>query len=138
MHVKPYIFFEGRCEEALNFYKSAVGAEVTMAMKFKDAPPHEGYTPEPALAEKIMHAEFRVGDSHILASDGRCVTPAAFNGFALTIIADAAEQTQKYFAALSAGGQIVMPLGETFFAHSFGMTTDRFGVMWMVILQKKL
>jgi len=130
MQIQPYLFFDGSCEEAIDFYKTTVGAKVEMMMRFKEAPPEMPAAPE--HAEKIMHATVQIGDSTVLMSDGHCNGQAAFQGFAMSlIVADDAEAAAK-FAALGAGGQVQMPLGKTFFSPSFGMLTDRFGVSWMV------
>ena len=135
MYVQPYLFFDGRTEEALEFYKTKLGATVDMLMHFKDNP-EPGQNP-PNSADKVMHAAFRVGDTQIMASDGHCAGKPSFQGFSLSIsVAHAAEAEQR-FAALAEGGQVQMPLGETFFADRFGMVTDRFGVGWMVIAEKK-
>jgi PhnB protein len=133
MQVQPYVFFEGRCEEALNFYKSAVGAEITALMRYKDSPAgaQPGMTP-PNSAEKIMHASFRIGETTILASDGHCSGTPAVQGFALTLIVPTEAEATRHFNALAAGGKTLMPLAKTFFSPSFGMLADRFGVMWMI------
>ncbi len=134
MNVKPYLSFEGRCEEAITFYKAAVGAEVTMLMRFKDMP---GPCPEgsitPGTENKVMHAALRIGDSEIFASDGRCKGSGKFEGISLSIAAANDAQAAKVFNALAEGGTVFMPLAKTFFASSFGMVNDRFGVSWMVI-----
>jgi PhnB protein len=132
MQVEPYITFDGRCEEALEFYKKAVGAQVDMLMRFKDAPDPKMSTP--ATAEKIMHAGFRIGTSKINASDGHCQGQGKFEGFSLSLTADSEADAKRYFDALSAGGQVRMPLTKTFFAKSFGILADRFGVGWMIIV----
>jgi len=132
MQIQPYLFFDGRCEEAIAFYGKAVGATVDMMMRWKDAPP--GACPEGASppADKIMHAALRIGETMVLASDGSCTGQPSFKGFALSLTcADGAEAAAK-FAALGEGGQVQMPLGKTFFSPSFGMLADRFGVSWMV------
>ena len=135
MYVEPYLFFDGRCEEALAFYREAVGAETTFLLRFKDSPePHEEGCVQPGMADKVMHAAFKIGDTVIMASDGRCEGKPAFQGFALTIsVCDEAE-ADRVFDRLAAGGQVQMPLAKTFFSPRFGMLTDRFGVMWMVIV----
>jgi len=135
MKVQPYLFFEGRCEEALEFYKTALGAEVTMSMRFKDnpEPPEVSMTP-PESENKIMHASFRIGDTDIMASDGRCSGQAVTQGFSLCINADNEAEAQRLFANLSVGGQVQMPLTKTFFSPQFGMVADRFSVSWMVIV----
>ena len=135
MNVEPYLFFEGRTEEALKFYQSKLGAKVEFLMRYKDNPDPK-YNP-PNSGEKVMHSCFRIGDTQIMASDGNCGGKASFQGFSLTInAADAAEATQR-FDALAEGGKVQMPLAETFFAKTFGMVADRFGVNWMVIAEPK-
>lgn len=140
MQIQAYLFFDGRCEEALNFYRDTLGAKVEMMMRFKDNPdpPTEadasnGCAQPPGSEEKIMHASFRIGDSVLMASDGNCGGHPAFQGFALTVEAHDDDHARQLFGALSAGGQIQMPLQKTFFSSSFGMVADRFGVGWMVI-----
>jgi len=133
MRVETYLFFDGRCEEAIEFYKKVLGAEVTMLMRFKDSPepPQPGMIP-PGSENKIMHVSFRVGDTTVMASDGRCTGQANFQGFSLSLtVANEAEADRK-FAALAEGGQVQMPMAKTFWSPRFGMVTDRFGVGWMV------
>jgi PhnB protein len=130
VQVQPYLFFEGRCEEAIEFYRKALGAEVMMLMRFKESP-------EPAkcpgvAGDKIMHANLRIGETTVLVSDGRCEGKPKFQGFSLSITASDDAEVERLFAALSAGGQVQMPLAKTFFASRFGMVADRFGVSWMV------
>lgn len=136
MHIEPYLFFDGRCDEALEFYKTALAAEILMVMHYKDSPDQSQCNP--ATLDKVMHASFRVGGSTVLASDGHCEGKAKFEGFSLTINADSDAEAQRLFAALSEGGEVRMPLSETFFATSFGMLADRFGVGWMVIKVKPM
>lgn len=133
MPIQPYLFFEGRCEEALEFYRGALGAEVTMLMRNKEAPeqPPPGMLP-PGSENKVMHATFRVGDATVMASDGRCSGKPAFNGFSLSLTVRDEAEAKRRFDALAAGGQVRMPLGRTFFSPSFGMVADRFGLGWMV------
>jgi PhnB protein len=131
--VVPYIFFEGRTEEALEFYKKAVGAQVLMMMRFKESP-DQSMNP-PGAGDKIMHSRFVVGGSAVLASDGRCQSSPKFEGFALTISTRSELEAERYFKALSDGGRVEMPLTKTFFSPRFGMLEDRFGVMWMVITE---
>jgi len=133
MRVETYLFFDGRCEEAIEFYKKVLGAEVTMLMRFKDSPepPQPGMIP-PGSENKIMHVSFRIGDTMVMASDGRCTGQANFQGFSLSLtVANEAEADRK-FAALAEGGQVQMPMAKTFWSPRFGMVTDRFGVGWMV------
>jgi PhnB protein len=134
MPVQAYLFFDGRCEEALNFYQRALGAELEMMMRFKDCPdPAPGMVPA-GSENKVMHAALRIGDTTVMASDGRCLGKPSFQGFALSITAANEAQADRMFAALADGGQVQMPLGKTFFSPRFGMLTDRFGVSWMVIV----
>jgi PhnB protein len=131
MLVQPYLSFEGRCDEAVKFYQAAVGAEVQMLMRFKEAPDQSMMSP--GSADKVMHVSMRIGDSVVMASDGRCSGTTGFNGISLSLsVADDA-QAERLFAGLSDGGQVTMPLAKTFFASKFGMLTDRFGVSWMVM-----
>jgi len=133
MQIQPYLFFEGRAEEAAAFYKEKLGAEVTMLMRNKDAPekPPPGILP-PGSENKVMHMALRIGDSTVLASDGSCKGKPNFQGISLSLTVKDAAEAAKVFAALSDGGQVQMPLGKTFFSPSFGMVADKFGVGWMV------
>ena len=134
MKVEPYLFFDGRCEEAIEFYRRVLDAEVAMMMRFDESPeaPPPGRL-QPGSGRKIMHAALRIGETTVMASDGDCQGKAQFAGFSLAIsVADAAE-AERRFAALGDGGEIVMPLGKTFFSPAFGMLRDRFGVGWMVL-----
>ena len=134
MLVQPYLFFDGRCEEALMFYRDVLGAEITALMRFGESPepPPPGMLP-PGSENKIMHANLRIGDSMVMASDGGCTNRAGFEGFSLSITATDDAEAERLFAALAEGGQISMPMGKTFFASRFGMLADRYGVGWMVI-----
>jgi PhnB protein len=141
MTVQSYLFFDGRCDEALAFYRKALGAAVTRLMRFKDGPKPDGSQNcppmDPANLDKVMHAEFRVGDTTILASDGRCEGKPSFQGFSLTVTVSDEQKAEKLFAALGEGGQVQMPLTKTFFSPRFGMVADRFGVSWMVLVGQK-
>lgn len=128
--VQPYLFFDGRCEEALNFYKTAVGAEVVAINRFKDGP--AGSECPGASPDKIMHAMFTIRGSILLASDGQCTGKPSFAGFALSITARDVADAEKLFGALSPGGRVEMPLAQTFFSPRFGMLADKFGVFWMI------
>ena len=135
MQVQPYLFFEGRAEEAIEFYRKTLGAEVQMLMRFKDSPepPAPGMVP-PGAENKVMHASFRIGNTTVMGSDGRCGGKANFQGFALSLDARDDAEAERLFNALGDGGQVQMPLAKTFFSSRFGMVTDRFGVLWMVIV----
>jgi PhnB protein len=134
--VQPYLFFDGRCEEALNFYSSALGAKVDMLTRFKDCPePANPVASQPAMLDKIMHASFHVGESALMASDGRCLGKPAFQGFSLSLAMPTELDAQRVFQLLGEGGQVQMPLSKTFFSSSFGMVADKFGVSWMVMVQ---
>jgi PhnB protein len=133
MEVQPYLFFDGRCEEAIEFYKSVVGAEVTALMRFKESPePHPPGTLPPGAEDKVMHANLRIGDATVMVSDGRCLGRPSFQGFSLSLTVPNDSAAERLFAALGDGGKVQMPLGKTFFASRFGMIADRFGVSWMV------
>lgn len=135
MQVQLYLFFDGRCEEALAFYRTALGAEVTMLMRFKDSPepPAPGMCP-PGSDDKVMHASFQIGETMLMASDGRAQGKPVFQGFSLSLAVPDDAEALRLFTALSDGGQVQMPLAKTFYASSFGMVADRFGVSWMVIV----
>jgi PhnB protein len=137
MHVQSYLFFDGRCEEALEFYKKALGAEVLMLMRNSDSPEPAppGMLP-PGSENKVMHASFKVGDSTLMASDGSCHGKPTFQGVSLSLTVASAEEAEQRFAALAEGGQVQMPLTQTFFSPRFGMVADRFGVSWMVHVAK--
>jgi len=132
MLVQPYLFFDGRAEEAVAFYRKTLGAEVTMLMRFKDSPDPSMSPPDSPNANKVMHMSLKIGDSTVLGSDGRCMGQANFQGFALSLTAANEAEAAKLFAALGEGGQVQMPLTKTFFSPAFGMLADRFGVSWMV------
>ena len=138
MAVTPYLFFDGRCEEAIELYKKALGAEVGMIMRFKDSPepPQPGMVP-PGSENKIMHACITVNGAPVMLSDGMAKNAPEFKGFSLSLDAKEAAEGKRMFEALSQGGQVQMPLQETFFAKSFGMVADKFGVGWMVIAGPK-
>ena len=135
MQVQPYLFFDGRCEEALAFYRRSLGAEVAMLMRFKDCPvpTAPGMVP-PGGEDKVMHANFRIGETVVMASDGQCGGRPSFQGFSLSLTAANEAEADRLFAALADGGQVQMPLAKTFFSPRFGMVADRFGVSWMIIV----
>lgn len=133
--VQPYLFFEGSCEAALNFYKEKLGAEILALMRYKDSPEPGGCGDMPAPPpDKVMHASFRIGETVLMGSDGQCSGKPSFGGFALSLTVKDIPASERTFAALSDGGQVVMPLAKTFWSPSFGMVTDRFGLMWMVMV----
>lgn len=138
MAIQPYLDFNGRCDEAIAFYREALGAEVTGLMRFKDSPqpPSPGCLPA-GCEEKVMHAALRVGDATLFASDGRCRGTPRFEGISLNLLVKSDADAQATFSRLAEGGQIQMPIGPTFFASSFGMVQDRFGVSWMVLAGMK-
>jgi PhnB protein len=141
MQVQSYLYFDGRTEEALNFYQTKLAAKVDMVMRFADAPKGdqpqgEGCAggPPPGSAEKIMHCAFRIGETMLLASDGMCTRQAQFKGISLALSAKDIEEAERIFAALSEDGQVQMPMSPTFFSPRFGMVADKFGVSWMVLV----
>ncbi len=132
MHIQSYLFFEGRCDEALEFYRAALGAEVTELVRYKDNPDPGGCAPD--MADKVMHCSFRVGDTVVWASDGRCTGQPKFHGFSQAITVSTEAEAGRIFTALSGGGQVLAPPAKSFFSPFFGMTYDRFGVLWMVLV----
>lgn len=135
MLIQPYLSFNGRCEEAVAFYRQALGAELEMMMRFKEAPdaPPEGMIPAD-WGDKVMHASITVGDQRIMMSDGCDPQGSGFAGFSLAVSVPDVATADRVFAALSAGGQVTMPQGETFWSPRFGMLTDRYGIAWMVMV----
>lgn len=132
MQVQPYLYFDGRCEEALEFHRSKLGAKVEMLMRFKESPDPEAC--QPGADDKVMHTCFRIGDTAVMASDGRCSGQPSFQGFSLSLTAPDPAEAERPFSALGDGGQVQMPLAQTFFSPRFGMVADRFGLSWMVIV----
>lgn len=134
MYVEPYLFFNGRCEEAVEFYRRALGAEVTALMRYRDSPepPPPDMLP-PGSEDKVMHATFRIGETTVMASDGQAFGQLDFKGFSLSITVPDEAQVDRLFNALAEGGQVQMPLAKTFWSPRFGMVVDRFGVSWMVM-----
>lgn len=134
-HIEPYLFFNGHCEEALNFYREKLNAEITFLMRFSEKPPAADDIPCPDnFADKIMHANFRIGSNHFMASDG-CgdKNQCEFSGFSLSISAETVEEGKALTDVLAEdGGQITMPFAPTFWAKGFGMVQDKFGISWMV------
>jgi PhnB protein len=126
MQVQSYLFFDGRCDEAIEFYKKTLGANVDTLMRWKDRPGNEN---------KVMHASLTIGETRVMASDGRNTGNPKFDGFALSVNAKDEVDADRLFNGLSTGGKVAMPLGKTFFASRFGMTQDKFGVNWMVIVE---
>jgi PhnB protein len=136
MQVQPYLFLDGRCEEAIEFYKKSLGAKVEMMMRFKESPePQQPGMCPPGSDNKIMHACMRIGDTAVMTSDGRCEGKPNFQGFALSINAKTEQEAERLFAALADGGKVQMPLTKTFFSPRFGMVADKFGVGWMVLVE---
>jgi PhnB protein len=131
--VQPYLNFDGRCEEAIEFYRHAVGAEIMMMMRFKENPePQSPGCMSPGSENKIMHASLRIGETVVMVCDGRCAGKAKFEGVSLSLTVGTETEAERLFSALADGGQVQMPLTKTFFSPRFGMVADRFGVQWMV------
>jgi len=135
MVIQPYLFFAGRCQEALDLYRDAVGAEVLMLMRYRESP--EPVPPgriAPGWDDKVMHASVRIGDTVVMASDGCSPEGPSFAGFSLSLTVADAATADRIFARLADGGSVQMPLTETFWSPRFGMVTDQFGVQWMITL----
>jgi len=135
MQVQPYLFFDGRAEEAIEFYKKTLGAEVDMLMRWKDCPDKSMCTS--ANENKVMHASLKIGQARVMASDGRNTGHPDFKGFALSLDAKDETDADRMFNALSTDGQVTMPMSKTFFSPRFGMVADKFGVNWMIIVEPK-
>ena len=138
MQVEPYLFFDGRCEEAIEFYRRTLGAEVTMLLRWKDCPeqPKNKDMIPPGSDNKVMHARLKIGQAAVMASDGRNTGKPSFQGFALSIGAASEAEADRVFNALADGGKVQMPMGKTFFSPRFGMVADRFGVSWMILVER--
>jgi PhnB protein len=134
MHIRSYLVFNGRCEEAIEFYKQALGAKVEVMMRFKEAP--RDHKCSPGTENHIMHACLRIGDTAVMASDGMAQSKPEFKGFSLALNAKNEAEADRLFAKLSEGGQVHMPLGKTFFSPRFGTVADKFGVSWMVVVEQ--
>jgi PhnB protein len=132
MNIEPYLSFDGRCEEAIEFYRKTLGAEVVNLMHFKESPDQDHIPP--GSENKVMHATVRIGSTTLMVSDGRCTGEPKFTGFSLSIAVPNEAEADRLFAALADGGQVQMPLVKTFFSPRFGMAADRFGVSWMIIV----
>ena len=133
MQIDPYLFFEGRCEEAIAFYRETLGAEVEMMMRYEESPepPPEGMLPE-GSEKKIMHSALRIGGALVMMSDGMCSGKADFDGVSLSLTVPDAETLDRFFDALAEGGKVNMPPGKTFWSERFAMVDDRFGLGWML------
>ncbi len=136
MKISPYLHFDGRCDEAIEFYQKALGAELQFMVRFKENPEPQ-YNP-PGMDEKIMHANLLIGETQIMVSDGRCMGDAKFEGITLSIEAADAAEADRLFSALAEGGKVIMPQSQTFFSPRFGMVADKFGVHWMVIVPQPM
>ncbi len=136
MRVEPYLFFEGRCEEALEFYRTALGAEIIIKMRYSENPEPQQQPKDcgPIPPDAIMHATIRIGETNVMASDGMASGQTSFKGISLSLSPATEAEAQKLFTALSSGGQVQMPLTRTFFSPAFGMVIDRFGVSWMLVV----
>ncbi len=134
MPVEPYLFFNGRCDEAIQFYQRALGAKDVRIMRYKESPepPPPGMLPA-GSENKVMHSSFSIGDTTVMASDGHVSGQLEFKGFSLAVTAASDAEAERMFTALAEGGKVQAPLAKTFFASKFGMVADRFGVPWMVI-----
>lgn len=137
MKVEAYLSFEGRCEEALEFYQKALGAEVTMLMRMNESPePHPPGSLPPGAEKKVLHCGFKIGDTLLMGSDGGCTGKAEYSGISLTISAPNDAEAARLFGNLAEGGSVRQPLIKTFFSSSFGVVADRFGVPWMIVVDQ--
>ena len=134
MKVQSYLQFQGRCDEAIEFYRGALGAEVTALLRYREMPESCGAACTPGTEDKVMHSSLRIGNTEVLASDGMCSGKPGFQGISLTLSVPADDEAERLFAALADGGQVQVPLTPTFFSSRFGMVADRFGVPWMLLV----
>jgi PhnB protein len=133
MFVQPYLFFSGRCEEAIHYYEQHLGAKINAKMRYKDAPPNDRPAAD-ANGEHIMYSNFTIGDTVLMASDDCVNTTTQFQGFSLSLTVETKDEADRAFRALADGGQVHAPLSQTFFSPYFGMVVDRFGISWMIII----
>lgn len=133
MQVQPYLFFEGRCEEAIDYYCRKLGARLDVLMRYREAP--DPTMVPPGADDKVMHAAFRIGDTTLMASDGVCSGTPGFQGFSLSITTPSVAKAEQLFAALAQDGQVQMPLAKTFYSPAFGMVADRYGLSWMIMAE---
>lgn len=136
MKIEPYLFFNGRCEEALGLYQRVFGAELTFLMRHKESPEAPPLPLPPGWADKVMHASLKIGATMLMASDGCGCETSALQGFSLSVELPDTETATRVFDTLADGGAVQMPLDKTFFSPCFGMLTDRFGVGWMLIVNE--
>ena len=135
--IEPYLFFGGRCEEALEFYQAALGAKIEMVMRFNESPkPLPPGVLQPGFESKVMHSSIRIGSTRVMASDG-CNDKSSFSGFSLSLTVASEDEAHRVFALLADGGQVQMPLGKTFWSPCYGMLADRFGIGWMVTVPEE-
>lgn len=136
MNIQPYLFYDGRCEEAIALYRTALGAETVMLLRYGDGPQGSAQCPDGSTppADKVMHACLQIGESQLLLSDGFSAGKPEFKGFGLSLAAADEAEARRLFDGLAEGGQVQQPLQATFFSPSFGMVADRFGVVWMVMV----
>lgn len=133
--IQPYLFFRGRCEEAIEYYKKVLGAEVLMMMRFGDNPDQPGCDVVPAeFANRIMHASLRIAGTDVMMSDGMKSGPLDFECMSLSLAVWVEAECDRIYNALAADGTVQMPIGPTFFAKRFGAVADKFGVSWMIIV----
>lgn len=142
MPLSPYISFSGQCNQAILFYQQALHAELTYKLTFGEMPKPAGSTENCATAQAfadndIAHASLRIANSEIMMSDGK-QGDAPYNGFTLGLATQDLAQGKGWFDALAGSGNITMPWQETFWAHGFGMVTDKFGIPWMVSVNKPM
>ncbi len=125
--VKPYIAFQGNCEEAINFYRDCLGGEILYMGRYGESPmSSEG------IEDKILHCTLQIGDTHIMACDNMAgEAEGQGSNISLAIGCDDEGRMQEMFGKMAEGGYITMPLQETHWAKSFGMLTDKYGVNWM-------
>lgn len=137
MKIEPYLFFNGHCDAAIDFYKRVFGAEQVLLMRYRDSPEAPPMALPPGWEDKVMHASVQIGETMLMASDGCVDGTAEFKGVSLSVTMPDADTAAKVFTALADGGEVTMPLRNTFFAPRFGMVTDRFGIGWMISVREQ-
>lgn len=137
--VQTYLYFDGKCDEALAFYRDTVGAEILQLMRYRDMPLQPGsdtcveQSMPPGCEDKVLHCSFRIGATELMASDGFCAGKPVFEGFALSLVLKDKDTVERTFARLAEGGEVRVPVDKTFFSPAFGLVVDRYGILWNVL-----
>ena len=134
MKLQTYVNFDGRCAEAFRFYEKHLGGQIGMMMTHGQAPDQSRV--DPARKDAVLHGRISLGDTELMGADIPSAQPMRSAYLSLGVDSDA--EAERIFATLSDGGQVFIPMAETFFATRFGQLRDRFGVNWMIIRERPM